>query len=300
MFNFVIKFFNISTIIFFFNIFLFTILLNIFTTELALIITLIIVFFLNFFFISYSFEIKNNKLSFFIGLVFLSLFFRIFEYFIFYQLLKFLINPTLTWLISLLLSFIIKVFIYKSYFSHKSFKLENSKKKVIVFSPNFKNGGAEKNTLLLSELLISKGFDVIMVSWSKNSLKYNKQLKTFYINKPNISSSFFDVLFFIIKEKPNFIFSSLNHLNIFLGLIKILSGTNSKLIIRESNFLSLKLKDELKNRKIKIFFRKIFTFISYNSSSTIICPSKNIYKDLNKNFFINKKLLKFIPKFIYK
>jgi len=294
MLNFVIKFINISSIIFLLNILLFAILVNIFSVDYALLSTLIIIFILNFFFICYSFDIKKYRLYFLLGLIILSLNFRFIEYNLFIQLIKTFEKPTLTWFITIFLSFGLKIFVYKFYFNLNFFKTESKKKKIYIFSPDLKNGGAERNVHLLSELLDPIKFEIKTILWSKlNRNKIHK--KKFFIKKKNLKSSFFKILFLIIKNKPDYIFSSLNHMNIFLTILKVLSGVNSKLIIRESNYLSYKLIDELNRNKIKIFLRRFLTFITYNICEIIICPSREIMKDLNNNFFINEKKLRFIP-----
>ena len=120
MLNFVIKFINISSIIFLLNILLFAILVNIFSVDYALLSTLIIIFILNFFFICYSFDIKKYRLYFLLGLIILSLNFRFIEYNLFIQLIKTFEKPTLTWFITIFLSFGLKIFVYKFYFNLKN------------------------------------------------------------------------------------------------------------------------------------------------------------------------------------
>ena len=294
MINFFIKFFNISTIIFVFNILIFNILINFFPLHLALICTLSIIFILNFLFIIYAFDIKKNREYFLLGLIFLSLTFRILEYFLFQQILFYFESPTLGWVITISVTFFLKIIFYKFYFDLKIFKNKNTKKKILIFSPDIKNGGAEKNISILLDSLDTKKFEISLILW-KNSLVQNKKIKKIVIKKSRIRNSFFIILFIIIKKNPDYIFSSLNHLNIFLGLIRIISGSKSKQIIRESNYLSYKLKDEYKNNQLKILIRKFLTFITYNYSDKIICPSREINHDLIKNFKIKKSILRLIP-----
>ncbi len=299
MIRFLIKFLNISTIVFLINIFTFDILSRIYSIELTLIITLVLIFFLNFTFIIYSFDIRKNRLQFLIGLMILSLIFRFFEYVLFIKISHLSDNMTLIWFFTISTSFFLKIFVYKIYFNLKFFKNLNQKKKIFIFSPDIKGGGAEKNVLLITKLLDPKLFDISLILWKKNNLKLTNCDKIL-IDKKNLKSSFFKVLVLIIKKNPDYIFSSLNHMSIFLGIILVFSGTKSKHIIRESNFLSLKLKDEHQNIRLKRFLRKIFTYLTYNNCDKVICPSKEIYKDLNYYFKIRKKKLIVIPNLIEK
>lgn len=294
MINFLIKFFNISSIIFLLNILVFSIFVKILPITQALFFTLIIIFILNFLFITYSFNIGKNKTYFLFGLIFLSIFFRFIEYNLFIRLIQIFYNETLTWFFSITISFIIKIFIYKIYFNLKLFENSLQRKKIFIFTPSLNKGGAEKNTYLLSKAFDLKKFDINLILWSKSSPKI-KGIKSQVIQKKNLRSSFFTILILLIKNNPDYIFSSLNHMNIFIGIIKIFSGIKSNLVIRESNLLSLKLNDELKNNKFNIRLRKLLTSIIYNCSQIVICPSKEIQNDLRNNFLVKKKKLKFIP-----
>lgn len=294
MISFLIKFLNISSIIFLLNILVFSILSNVLPLSEALFTTLIIIFVFNFIFISYSFNIGKNKTYFLFGLILLSVFFRFIEYNLFIRLIQIFYNETLTWFFSISISFIIKIFIYKIYFNLKFFKRSKERRKIFIFTPSLNKGGAEKNTYLLSKSFDYKNFDINLILWNTSSIKI-KGVKNQVIKKKNLSSSFITVLLLLMKNNPDYIFSSLNHMNIFLGIIKIFSGIKSNLILRESNLLSLKLKDELKENKFKINLRKFFTSIIYNCSQIVICPSKEIQNDLRNNFLVNKNKLKFIP-----
>ena len=295
MYNFLIKFFNISLIIFLINIFLFNLLTKILPIEYALISTLIIIFILNFLFICYSFDIKKNKVYFFFGLIFISISFRFIEYNLFINLIQIFKDPALAWFITILNTYILKFFVYKLYINLHFFNEDMIKKKIFIFSPSLNKGGAEKNIYLLTKLLIKQQNEVTLVLWEQIYSKLNEpNLKKIIIDKNDLKSSFFSILFLIVKNNPDYIFSSHNHLNIFLGLIRIISGVKSKQIIRESNLLSLKLKDELNQKKLKIFLRKFLTKITYNNSDIIICPSNAILLDLNKNFSIKRKKLKYL------
>ena len=138
MIKFLIKFFNISSIIFLINILIFDILSRIYSIKLTLIITLVLIFFLNFTFIIYSFDIRKNRFRFLIGLMILSLMFRFFEYALFIKISHLSDNMTLIWFITIFISFVLKIFVYKIYFNLKIFKSFNQKKKYSYFHQIFK------------------------------------------------------------------------------------------------------------------------------------------------------------------
>ena len=173
MINFLIKFFNISSVIFLLNLLTFNLFTKILPLNYALISTLIIIFVFNFLFIIYSFNIGKNKTFFLIGLFFISIFFRLIEYNLFIRLIEIFTDPTLTWLVSITVSFLIKIFIYNRYFNLTLFKLQNEKKKIFIFSPTLRKGGAEKNIYILTKYFEPKKFDVNLILWSKSNIKIN-------------------------------------------------------------------------------------------------------------------------------
>lgn len=71
-------------------------------------ITLVLIFFVNFFLIKKFFNKKNNFSLFFI-LIFMSISFRIFEYFSFLHLLKLNIGLNFSWTLTLTISYILKL-----------------------------------------------------------------------------------------------------------------------------------------------------------------------------------------------
>ena len=79
--------------------------------KLAAVCTVIFVFIYNFYFLKKTFSVQENY-KLFITLIILSLLFRFFEFYIFNSLLFFFKNINLCWFICIVISFIIKFFIY--------------------------------------------------------------------------------------------------------------------------------------------------------------------------------------------
>lgn len=79
--------------------------------KLAAICTVIFVFIYNYYFLKKTFSVQENY-KLFITLIILSLLFRFFEFYIFNSLLFFFKNINICWFISIVISFIIKFFVY--------------------------------------------------------------------------------------------------------------------------------------------------------------------------------------------
>lgn len=74
-------------------------------------ITVILIFFYNFYFLKKAFNVKNDSYL-FIALITLSVIFRFFEFWLFLYLLRYLNNINFAWSLSMFSSFIIKYFLY--------------------------------------------------------------------------------------------------------------------------------------------------------------------------------------------
>lgn len=79
--------------------------------KLAAICTVIFVFIYNYYFLKKTFSVQENY-KLFITLIILSILFRFFEFYIFNSLLFFFKNINICWFISIVISFIIKFFVY--------------------------------------------------------------------------------------------------------------------------------------------------------------------------------------------
>lgn len=79
--------------------------------KLAAMCTVIFVFIYNYYFLKKTFSVQENY-KLFITLIILSLLFRFFEFYIFNSLLFFFKNINICWFISIVVSFIIKFFVY--------------------------------------------------------------------------------------------------------------------------------------------------------------------------------------------
>ncbi len=88
-------------------------LINFFTNNPALSskLTVVLIFFYNFYFLKKTFKIKGNN-TLFILLITLSVIFRFFEYWIFLNLFNYIYNINYAWIVTILISFMIKYFLY--------------------------------------------------------------------------------------------------------------------------------------------------------------------------------------------
>ncbi len=166
-------------------------------------------------------------------------------------------------------------------------------KKILFILPTLHGGGAEKviSTLFtnfnkkkyLTKLLIFDG------SKRKYLTSYDKRKNVIDLKKKKITYGSFKFFQVIRKIQPDVIISTVSHLNLFLSILKIFFPIKTKLILRESNFISYNLKDQSNSFLMKIFY-KIF----YNSCNICLVFSKKHKIDVLRSTNINKDKIKIV------
>ena len=155
-------------------------------------------------------------------------------------------------------------------------------------------GGAENVLTIITNNLIEKNKNV-KLALAKRRGEYlsflNKKIEIINFDKSRTIYCFFDLMKLIFKYKPDYVFSTIINSNLISILLKkFFILLRFKVIIRESNYLSKKLGNN-------IFLNKILRFLSkslYKYSDVIIAPTNIISNDLIKNFNAPKNKIKII------
>ena len=161
--------------------------------------------------------------------------------------------------------------------------------KLAFLIPNMKHGGAEKVVQnILNEMLIQKpDFKVHLILAKKEGdllFHLNKNIKIIDFKKKHVKNCLFDLIKYLKDEKPDYLISSLDYMNIIASFAHKLSNSNSKLILWEHSILSIHSKKTISKF---IFFNKVLVRVFYNRANKIIAVSKGIKKDLIKKFRIS-------------
>ena len=166
------------------------------------------------------------------------------------------------------------------------------KTKILFVIPTLGIGGTEKVMLTIAMEMENEKYDIYFVVISGPQLApiipINSKIKFFYLNSKRVLFSIRNFLRVIKDVKPDIIFSSLSHLNLYLTFFKKIHIIRKpKLIIRESIVLFLNI-NQTKNKFIYRFLPKFF----YLASDKIICQSLDMYQDLRINYKIpNEKMV---------
>lgn len=158
-------------------------------------------------------------------------------------------------------------------------------KKILFVTPSLEMGGSEKvMSILFNHLEVGK-FEGYFFSFKGGSLLNEikaPENNKFILNKKKIKYGVLHLILTIKKVKPDIVFSTHSHLNALICLLKKLKLIKSKIVIRESNFLSEQQK------KSKRFYESFFiTWLikkTYPSSTLLICQTEEMMKDIELFF----------------
>jgi glycosyltransferase involved in cell wall biosynthesis len=162
----------------------------------------------------------------------------------------------------------------------------NKKIKLLVLTPTLECGGSEKYVALLCNTINTQQFDVTLTVINNANPFYtinNSAIKICNLQKKHVRSSLFKILATIKTEQPDIIYTTANHLNIYLVLFRQLLPKKIILIARESSVVSINTK--------RAKFPALYNWLikkCYKNFNTIICQSHYMQQDLVDNYNIKK------------
>jgi glycosyltransferase involved in cell wall biosynthesis len=164
-------------------------------------------------------------------------------------------------------------------------KLENEARiKLMIITPTLECGGSEKFVSLVCEHINAAVFSVCLVVIDNSKPFYaikNPLIEIIDLKKTRVLFSLPAIKKAVNHCKPDIIFSTANHLNLYLAIFKNRFAGNIKFAAREANIVSINSKEAkfpvLYNRLIKIF---------YGRFDVIICQSVCMQQDLLSHYHI--------------
>ena len=152
--------------------------------------------------------------------------------------------------------------------------------KVVFILPDLRAGGAEKVCINLATDWITKGYSITFVLMNKQGdyLKnISKQIKIISLKKKKLRQTFFSLISFFFKFKPDIIFAQMWPLTSITVLSWLFSFKIGKLFLVEHVHLSSSVEKEI------FFPKKIFEIIvksTFFFAEKIIVVSNGVKKDL--------------------
>ena len=170
---------------------------------------------------------------------------------------------------------------------------KKSKKKISLFLPSLRGGGAERVFLNLAKGFAERGFSVDLILAQKEGAYLDKVpegVKIVDLNSRRILYSLFPLVRYLKKEQPDVLLSAIFHVNIISVLAILLSGSNADLIVTEHNPFSITQK---KLPLWERFIVKFFMRVLYKRTKAVVTVSKGVAEDL-KSLGLNSKNFKVI------
>lgn len=150
-------------------------------------------------------------------------------------------------------------------------------KKVAFIIPNLGYGGSERVILNIIEHLDKDKFQIILITINNQTeRKIPNKVKVINLKINKVRNSGFRLINLINKViKPDIVFSTLSHLNLYIGLIRPFMEKNILFIARESAIVSEMIND----RPYKYILKLLYKY-SYSKIDIILCQSEFSKKNL--------------------
>lgn len=159
-----------------------------------------------------------------------------------------------------------------------------NKLKLLIVVPSLGCGGLERNVSIICNNIDTERFDVTLAVLNKKKPFFeitNPGVKVIDLEINNVRMSLFAILKLNRQIKPDILFATANHLNLFLAIFKWLFPKRLKIIARESSIVSVNTQRTW-NPRIYHWLLRVF----YKKIDLIICQSDYMREDLLKNYGI--------------
>ena len=155
-------------------------------------------------------------------------------------------------------------------------------KKVLFILPSLRPGGAERVLSFISQNLDKAKYDVtlLVIGFQRDAVYEVTQCNLVFLEKKRLLTALVSLFQFILKTKPNIVFSSITHVNLFMGFLAGFFKT-TKFIAREASVISVMSSYSKGSSKYLRWIKRY-----YGNFSKIICQSNDMRNDINLNYGI--------------
>ena len=156
--------------------------------------------------------------------------------------------------------------------------------KIVFVIPSLVPGGAERVMSFIPQNIDKKKFHskLLIIGYSKDAAYDIKGIEVNYLNKSRVLYAIPSIIIYLIKNKPDIVFSSISHLNVVMALISFL--------FRKTKFIGREATISSEYNKVKKRF-DIHNFLHdnlYNKLDMIVCQSIDMSKHIIQRYQIPK------------
>lgn len=164
--------------------------------------------------------------------------------------------------------------------------MNNTRKiKLLILTPTLQCGGSEKFVSLLCNHINTQLFSVCLVVVNNTNPFYpvtNPAIKIIDLKKSRVLFSLFAIKAVVNKFDPGIVFSTANHLNLYLAIFRNQFNAGIKFIAREASIVSI----NSRQAKMPVLYNRLIKKY-YNRLDCIICQSVYMQQDLVKHYYID-------------
>ena len=161
-------------------------------------------------------------------------------------------------------------------------------KKICLFLPSLRGGGAERVMLTLANGIAEKGYivDLVLAKAEGPYLKdVSPKVNVIDLGASRMLLSLLPFAKYLKKEKPDSILSAMSHVNIIAFLAKSLSGSKARLVFSEHNNLST---SSSVNKSHKTTLLKSLMSWAYKKADVIVAVSNGVADDLAEQINLSR------------
>lgn len=168
------------------------------------------------------------------------------------------------------------------------------KVKVALFIPNLEGGGAERVIVTLANQFYKKGYSVDLVlvrAVGPYLMDVDNGVNIISLDASKNSYSLFPFIKYLRRERPEAVLSTLLIVNIVAVLAKIISGVNTKIVLREA--INASADQQFKKGKAERYLGLLRKW-ALKKADVIISPSFGVKSDLILNLGIQESSIEVI------
>ena len=161
-------------------------------------------------------------------------------------------------------------------------------KKIALYIPSMSGGGAERIILTLANALAERNIAVDLVlnraegPYLKN---ISDKVNIVNLNTSRVLTGLLPLARYMRKEKPDAILSAMNYVNVITVFAKLLSGTDTRVVVSEHGNLSASLKN---SKWVSTVVLKSLMSWTYKKSDFVVAVSNGVADDLSRQIKVNR------------
>ncbi|GAL70763.1 glycosyltransferase [Jejuia pallidilutea] len=159
------------------------------------------------------------------------------------------------------------------------------KTKVLFVLPTLTAGGAERVMSFVAQNINNAKFEstLLVTGYKKDAAYAIKGIRVKFLEKSRVFTAVPSIFFFLLKNKPDYVLSSIGHLNTVMGLMAPVFKKTT-FIIREASVVSQMSKIHNQSEHKSIY--STLALKAYKQIDMVVCQSKDMAKDFMDMFNI--------------